>query len=214
MKEKFRQQRERLVSSMVSSGALRRKDIINAFLSVRRELFVVDEFVDKSYYDVPLPIISNQTISQPTTVAIMTEALEPKKTDIVLEVGAGSGYQAAVLSHLVKKIYTIERIPALAEFAKENLRKAGIRNVEIILGDGTLGFKEKAPFDKIIVTARAPRIPSPLLKQLNNEAILVMPVGNWMSQKMTKLVKSKERITEENLGLFNFVPLIGKFGVK
>jgi len=188
------------------------KKIIEAFKKVDREEFVLDEFKHKAYSDIALPIIAGQTISQPTTIMIMTQTLEPKENDKILEIGAGSGYQAALLSYLCKKVYTIERLPELVSFARHNLNRANIKNVEVIEGDGTLGYEKEAPYDKIIVTAASPKIPKALIEQLKENGIIVIPVGASFSCRMIKAEKIKGKLKEEFLGYFSFVPLIGKEG--
>jgi protein-L-isoaspartate(D-aspartate) O-methyltransferase len=188
------------------------EDILKAFEEVKREEFIDGRLKDEAYIDGPLPIGHGQTISQPTTVIFMINALELKKEDIVLEIGAGSGYNAALIARLCKKVYTVERISELVENAKKNLEKAGIKNVEIIEGDGTLGLKEKAPFDKIIITAACPHFPSPLVEQLKEGGVIIGPVGGMYDQVMVKATKVKGELVRQELGYFRFVPLIGKYG--
>ncbi|MBI2548476.1 protein-L-isoaspartate(D-aspartate) O-methyltransferase [Candidatus Woesearchaeota archaeon] len=189
--------------------------VLDAFQKVRRELFVLPEHKDRSYEDYPLPIGQDQTISQPTTVMMMTQALEVKKGQKILEIGAGSGYQAALLSALVGNagmIYTIERIPYLVSFAKANLEKAGIKNVKVIEGDGTLGYRQEQPYDRVMVTAAAPHVPQPLTEQLAQKGILLIPVGGLFHQVLLKITKQKNRYHEKTLGDFSFVPLKGAYG--
>ncbi len=205
-----------LVEYFIRKGTLKGKRIISAFKSVKRENFVLDEQKKYAYVDDPLPLMAGQTISQPTTVAIMTEALEPLPGQKILEIGTGSGYQAAILSKIggsKGKIVTIERIPELYEFAKNNLSR--FRNVKVILGDGSLGWPKSAPFDRIIVTAAAPKIPETLFSQLKEGGILITPVGKeLLSQKMLKVKKVKGKKVVEDLGYFVFVPLIGEMGFR
>jgi protein-L-isoaspartate(D-aspartate) O-methyltransferase len=212
------EEKEKLISYLVKEGILKTPEIINAFYKVAREEFVLEEYREHSYADVPLPILYSQTISQPTTVAIMTEALEPKRGNKILEIGAGSGYQAAILAEIVKeegKVYTIERIKELVDFARKNIEKVGYKNVEVILGDGSIGLKEKAPFDRIIVTACAPKIPNSLIEQLKDNGIIVIPTGAIMQlQHLLKIKKEGKKLRKEDLGFFAFVPLIGKEGFK
>ena len=214
MKE-FNKQRSKLVDYLVTVGVLKTPRIIKAFRKVRREEFLLDKHKKSAYVDEPLPILSNQTISQPTTIAIMTEALNPEKGDRILEIGSGSGYQAAILMESIVKgeVHTIEIIREVYEFAKNNLLRAGY-NINIYCMDGGEGLPDKAPFDKIIVTCAAPVIPEPLIRQLKDGGVLVIPIGKGMSQEMTVIKKNKGRIIKELLGLFAFVPLTGKFGVK
>lgn len=200
--------KEELFSSLKKSF---NKKIIGAFKTVPRENFVLKEYKTQAYEDIALPILAGQTISQPTTVAIMTEALEVKEGQKILEIGTGSGYQAAILSRLVKdqgKIFTTEIIEELVAFAKKNLKT--YKNVKVIHSDGSIGLKQKAPFDRIIVTAACPKIPNELTNQLKKDGILVAPVGGRFSQKLIKYQKKDNKT--EILGDFIFVPLTGKKG--
>lgn len=184
--------------------------ILKALSDVQREKFIPSYQKRFAYDDIPLYIGEGQTISQPSTVALMTQALEPKPGEKILEVGTGSGYQSAVLSKIVGKngrIVTIEYLKELYLFAKKNLKD--YTNVSVIHGDGTKGYPAEAPFDKIIVTAAAETIPKPLLAQLKNSGIMVIPVGDFI-QKMLKIVKTGEKISKEELGEFRFAPLITK----
>ncbi len=189
------------------------RNVIRAFKAVPREKFVPMAFIHEAYGDYALPIPAAQTISQPTTVAIMTQALELKPNDKVLEVGAGSGYQAAIISKIAKEVITTELISELAILAKNNLNAAEIKNVKVLCRDGSKGYEEEAPYDKIIVTAACPEIPAQLLKQLRTNGILVAPVGAVHTQEMLKIKKGKYgKLTVKNLGDFVFVPLRGKHG--
>lgn len=190
------------------------KDVLKAFEETEREHFIKEELKEEAYADIPLPIGKEQTISQPTTVIFMINALELEKGDVVLEIGAGSGYNAVIMSKLCKKVYTIERIHELAETAKKNLEKAGVENVEVIEGDGSKGLKEKSPFDKIILTAAGPRFPEPLVEQLKEGGTIIGPIGGLYEQEMVKAKKIKGKLVEEKFGGFRFVPLIGKHGYK
>ncbi len=207
-------QKEALIDYWIKSGLVTNKRVIDAFRAVPRELFVLEEYKDSAYEDIALPIMANQTISQPTTVMIMTQALGVEEGQKVLEVGTGSGYQAAILSRLVGKkgvIYTTELIEELAGFAKKNLEEAGIKNVRILKTDGSMGYKPKAPYDRIIVTAASPDVPKALVLQLKKNGMLVIPVGSLYAQKMLKVWKNGKT---EDLGEFQFVPLKGKYGHK
>ena len=206
--------KQHLIDYWENTQLVKDKRIIQAFKKIPREDFVLDGYRNQAYADTALPIIESQTISQPSTIMIMTQALEPKQKDKVLEIGTGSGYQAALLAKLCKKIYTIDRIPAVVSFAKHNLNKIKIKNVEVIEGDGTLGYKKAAPYDKIIVTAASPGIPKNLIEQLKENGIIVIPVGEPMYCKMIKAKKIKGKLKQEFLGYFSFVPLIGKEGYK
>jgi len=208
----FKEQKQALVEYWEKSGVVRDKRLIKAFLSIPREEFVLPAYRHRAYDDVALPIMEGQTISQPTTIMIMLQALEPKQQDIVLEIGAGSGYNAALLSKLVKKVYTVEILEEIANYAKKNLKKINIRNVEVIVSDGSLGYEKAAPYDKIIITAACPKIPKQLIDQLKDNGILVAPVGNLSQQKMLKIIKKKGKLIKQDLGEFVFVPLHGKYG--
>ena len=207
---------DELVDYLIRIGVLKTDYIIKAFREIDRKDFVREEYKIYAYEDIPLPIGFGQTISQPFTVAFMTEALEPKPGQKILEIGTGSGYQAAILAKIVGekgKVITIERIPELAEFAKENLKKYNITNVEIIVGDGSLGFEKEAPYDRIIVTGAFPQIPNHLLNQLKEEGIIVVPVGYGV-QRMKKIIKKRDDIIVLDLGPFRFVPIIGEKGFR
>ncbi len=201
------EKKKALIEHLISSGYLRTKPVIEAFRQVPRENFIPTAQKDYAYVDEPLPIGSGQTISAPHMVAIMTELLEPKKTDRVLEVGAGSGYQAAILSRLVKRIHTVELEPDLAKKAGEGLKKSGYDNVDVTVGDGSKGLPKEAPFDKIIVTCGATDIPKPLIEQLKEGGRIVIPVGSGMYQELILGVKRKGKLEKENKGACVFVPL-------
>ncbi|MBU2637849.1 MAG: protein-L-isoaspartate(D-aspartate) O-methyltransferase [Nanoarchaeota archaeon] len=204
-----------LVDFWKKSGLLKDKNALAAFMAVERKHFMVKGTDAYAYEDVALPIICGQTISQPSTVMMMTQALELKKGMKVLEIGSGSGYQAAIIAKVIGakgKLYTTEIIPELADFAKTNLEKEHIANVEVIHSDGSEGYKEKAPYDRIIVTAAAPLIPKPLIEQLKVNGIMVIPVGSGV-QKLIKVVKHKNSVDKADLGYFRFVPLRGKHGM-
>ena len=186
--------------------------ILAAFTDVEREEFVPPRYRDLAYADMPLEIGEGQTISQPYTVAFMTQLLDPQPEDKVLEIGTGSGYQAAILAKLVKKVYTIERFKGLAEGARKVLKKLGYDNVEVIVGDGSKGLSEHKPYDGIIITAAAPEVPQPLLDQLKVGGRLVAPVGSNLFQEMVKITKTKEGLEKEVHPGFRFVPLVGEHG--
>ena len=207
--------KKRLIEYWQSSGIIKDKKLIEAFKAVQREKFIRDEHLSEAYGDYPLPIGLGQTISQPTTVMLMTEALELKEGDKVLEIGAGSGYQAAIIAKMAGnkgKVITTEIIPELAEFAQENIKKLKIKNVKIINYDGSQGYKKEAPYNKIIITAACPQIPKPLIKQLKEDGIIIAPVGHLFGQQMIKGIKKKEKLETKSLGYFMFVPLKGKYG--
>ncbi|MBK8551909.1 MAG: protein-L-isoaspartate(D-aspartate) O-methyltransferase [Ignavibacteria bacterium] len=210
--------RKELVEKLQSAG-IKDKEVLKAIGRVKRELFVKDEFKKYSYDNIALPLNSNQTISQPFTVAFMTELLEIKPDDKVLEVGTGSGYQSAILKELGAKVYSIERIKELYNSSKEKLFKLGY-NVNLKNDDGTKGWIENAPFDKIIVTAGSPRIPKQLLDQLSIGGRMVIPVGDEVTQKLllVKKIQSEDEKDKEpkykfkTYEDFKFVPLIGEEG--
>ena len=179
--------------------------------TVPRHRFVTEKYLDRAYVNTPLPIDEGQTISQPVIVASMSEALRLKGNEKVLEVGTGSGYQAAVLSGLAKEVYTIEIKKALYEKSRDLLEKLGYGNVKVRLGDGYRGWPEEAPFDAIMVTAAAPRVPTPLLEQLKEGGRLIMPVGDYpFSQKLTLIQKKEGRLQTSVLYPVAFVPMTGE----
>jgi len=209
-------ERKKLVKRLLSLGYLKSKKVIEAMSKVPREEFVPEYLRRYAYDDRPLEIGSGQTISAPHMVAIMTEALDVKPKQKILEIGSGSGYQAAILAEMVKengKIYTIERIKSIKEFAERNLSNLGYKNVKVILGDGTLGYGKEAPYDRIIVTAGAPKIPKSLVLQLKLRGKLLIPIGGRMYQDLILVEKEdNEKIKKKNLCGCVFVPLIGKEG--
>ena len=179
---------------------------------VPRHCFVLPEYRPYAYNDCPLPIGYNQTISQPYIVAYMTEQLELHGSEKVLEVGTGSGYQAAILSYLAHEIISIERLSALAEIASQTLIKLGLDNVQVQIGDGSLGCLELAPFDAIIVTAAAPRVPQALLDQLGDGGRLVIPVGSRTGQYLERWQRKGQDLDCETILPVAFVPLLGQYG--
>ena len=203
---------ERMLETIRSYG-LDNKSILDAMARVPRHEFVPYELQDMAYDDGPLPIGRNQTISQPYTVALMLDALELKDGQKVLEIGAGSGWNAALLQELVGRqgrVYAVEIIEELALEARENLKKVG-SGARIIVGDGSIGLKKHAPYDRIIVTSACPEIPAPLVEQLADGGIIVAPVGR-LFQTMIKGIKSGQGLKTESLGSFRFVPLKGRHG--
>lgn len=204
--------KQNLIKYWLDVGIVKDKRIIDAFEAIPREKFVLKEYEEDAYADYALPILKNQTISQPSTIMVMLQALEPKPADKVIEIGAGSGYNAALLSKVVKEVYSVEIIEELVKYAKENIEKLGIKNVSIVHGDGSLGYADAAPYDKAIITAACAEIPKPIIEQVKDGGIIVAPVGPLYSQKMFRCVKSKGKLEVEVLGDFVFVPLKGKFG--
>jgi protein-L-isoaspartate(D-aspartate) O-methyltransferase len=205
--DEFRERREHMVGELVTQGLLKSEKIVKAFLDVPRHFFTGEENERFAYADYPMPIPSGQTISAPHMVAAMTELLEPKAMDRVLEIGAGSGYQAAILSRLVKKIYTIEIDERLAAFARSNLRKAGAKNVEVMAGDGSKGYPKAKPYDKIIVTCATPEIFDSWVRQLKTGGLLIAPVGSGFYQELIRIKKAKKGLEKTNFGGCAFVPL-------
>ena len=205
--------RKRMVETQVIGRGIRDRRVIDAMLKIPRHLFVEEAMAAQAYNDNPLPIGERQTISQPYMVALMTEMLELKGKERVLEIGTGSGYQAAVLAVLADRVYTMERIRPLAMRARKVLDSLGLLNVNIKIDDGTCGWEEESPFDAIIVTAGAPEIPEALVKQLAPGGCLVLPVGNQTSQTLVRILKAEDGAVsvEQSIGC-RFVKLIGKHG--
>ncbi len=209
----FRIARERMVQTQIAARGIKDHRVLKAMLKIPRHLFVDETLQDQAYNDYPLSIGENQTISQPYMVALMTEALELKGDERVLEIGTGSGYQTAILAELSKNVYSIERIASLLEKAKKILDKLQYSNVALKIGNGTCGWKEEAPFDAIMVTAGAPKIPDPLADQLAVAGRLVIPLGDRFSQSLIKAIKRRDgKLSRESLGGCRFVSLLGRHG--
>jgi protein-L-isoaspartate(D-aspartate) O-methyltransferase len=208
------QQNKELVEALKEQG-IHDESVLDAILKIPRHLFVPKEYLDQAYGNYPLPLAGQQTISQPYTVAFMLQALELKRAQKVLEIGTGSGWNAALIARIVGEkgtVYTTEIVPELIEFSNENLRKFNFKNLKIIETDGSKGCKAKAPFDRVIATAACPSIPQPWIDQLENNGIIIAPIGPLFGQRMIKAKKVKGRIQKENLGYFVFVPLKGEYG--
>ena len=208
----YKKLREQMVREQFITRGIADQRVLAAFYKVEREKFVPPEVRNKAYQDFPLSIGEGQTISQPYMVALMTQSLELKGDEKILEIGTGSGYQTAILAELAREVYSIERIRVLAERARKLLEKLGYSNIKIFLSDGTLGWKESSPYDRILVTAGAREIPQPLTDQLEEEGIMVIPVGNSYSQDLRVVRKRKNRIKTATVEKCVFVPLIGKYG--
>ena len=208
----FEKLREAMVEHQLRHRGIRDHRVLQVMLDVPRHEFVPPEYMDEAYEDHPLPIGESQTISQPYMVAIMSEALELTGSERVLEVGTGSGYQAAVLAKLANTVYTIEKNAHLARSAGERLARLGFTNVIALIGDGTLGYAETAPYDAILVTAGAPIIPQPLIDQLAEGGRLVIPVGELHSQELVQVKKIEGRSVQHTVNYCRFVPLIGRHG--
>lgn len=204
--------RKTMVETQVKNRGIHDQNVLDALAKVPRHLFVSEVLQDSAYTDRPLPIDCRQTISQPYIVALMTEALQLSKDDSVLEIGTGSGYQAAVLAEICKTVYTIEKYPELLDKATSVFRRIGYKNIVTKTDDGTLGWPENGPYDGIIVTAGAPKVPRLLLEQLAEGGRLVIPVGNVTNQKLLSLTLEGEGVKEKRLGDCRFVPLRGEHG--
>ena len=209
----FKKLREKMVKEQIIPRGITDKRVINAMLKVERHLFVTGSNIAKAYLDMPLPIGKNQTISQPYMVAVMTELLEINKTSKVLEIGTGSGYQTAILAEISDNVFTVERLKELSEKAKNILNSIGYKNIRFKVGDGSLGWEEESPFDRIICTAASPEIPEAFKKQLACNGKIVIPVGDRYTQSLLEIIKKKDNefITKQHF-LCTFVPLIGKQG--
>ncbi len=204
--------RNRMVDIQIKVRGVADPRLLAAMRRVPRHRFVPQALWDQAYNDYPLPIGEDQTISQPYIVALMTEALELKETDRVLEIGTGSGYQAAILADLAAEVYSIDRLASLAEQARKVLTELGYKNFQVRVGDGTLGWPEDAPYDAILVTAGTPQVPRPLVEQLALGGRLVVPVGDRFSQTLTRALKTEDGVKFDYLGGCRFVRLIGKYG--
>jgi protein-L-isoaspartate(D-aspartate) O-methyltransferase len=209
-------EREEMVERQLRRRGITEPDILDAFRAVPREKFISEDYAHLAYGDHPLPIEANQTISQPYIVALMIQAAAIKPGDIVLEVGAGSGYAAAVISRIAGKVVGIERQHDLVEAARERLLRLGFDNVEIVEGDGTKGCRDHAPFDAILGAASGSHVPRPLVEQLAPRGRIVMPVGEpGRIQELIKVTKNDDgTLVQEGLGEVRFVPLIGEEGWK
>ena len=204
--------REKMVRTQIEARGVADPGVLRAMRKIPRHLFLPEAFREQAYDDCPLPIGQKQTISQPYTVAVMSEALALSGKERVLEIGTGSGYQTAILAELAEWVYSVERIPDLARTAREILDRLGYDNVAIRVSDGTRGWKSEAPFDAIIVTAGSPKVPEPLKEQLKEAGRLVIPVGDPFTQNMTRVTRRGNDYHTENLGAYRFVELIGEHG--
>ncbi len=208
----FKAMREKMVEAQIKARGVKDHRVLSALLKVERHRFVPEEYLNSAYSDQPLPIGEGQTISQPYIVALMTELLELKGEEKVLEIGTGSGYQAAILAELAKEVYSIEIIETLASMAKNRLLELGYQNIKVKAGDGYLGWPEVAPFDAIIITCAPDHIPKPLIEQLKEGGRMVVPVGAY-SQELKKIVKRSGKIVTTDVIPVVFVPMTGE-GVK
>lgn len=212
MSHDFNLSREKMVKNQLITRGIKDKKILQAMSKIPRHLFIEDALYGEAYNDHPVPIGEKQTISQPYIVALMTEALELKGDENTLEIGTGSGYQTAILAELSSRVYTIERIKSLLGNARKLLSQLGYDNILFKAFDGTLGWKEYAPFDAIMVTAGAPHLAKPLIDQLADNGRMIIPVGDRYSQELIKVVRKGKELEQESLGGCRFVNLIGAHG--
>ncbi len=208
----FSAARVRMVDQQLRRRGIQDERVLRAMARVPRHRFVPDSFLDEAYDDHPLPIGDGQTISQPYIVAVMTEALELSSQEKVLEVGTGSGYQTAILAELAGGVFTVECSASLSEAARARLVELGYRNVTFIVGDGTLGLPEQAPFSRILLTGSVPHLPRAITSQLGEGGILVLPVGRREAQVLVRVRRRGKDLAREDLGACTFVPLIGAQG--
>ncbi len=208
----FEAQRTRMVNEQLRGRDIYDPRVLAAMQAVPRHLFISPEYAVHAYADSPLPIGNEQTISQPYIVALMTQLLNLQGSERVLEIGTGSGYQAAILAYLAGEVYTVERIAPLARRAEATLRQLGFKNVHFHIGDGTRGWAEYAPYDRIIVTAAAPQVPHALLEQLVDGGLLVIPVGGRGNQTLQRIQRKGQDYESEIIVPVAFVPLKGDFG--
>jgi protein-L-isoaspartate(D-aspartate) O-methyltransferase len=211
---KFRRLREKMVDTQIRARGVRDDRVLEAMRKVPRHLFVGEALQDQAYGDFPLPIGEGQTISQPYIVAEMTQALELTKDDRVLEIGTGSGYQTAILAELAYRVYTIERVRPLFISVRKRLDQLKYHNIVAKCSDGTLGWPEESPFDAIVVTAGAPKVPNTYVEQLTTGGRLVIPVGNQFSQSLLKIIRLEDGVRQVDLGGCRFVKLVGNHGWK
>ncbi len=210
--ERYSVQRARMVESQLRRRGIRDERVLDAMLRIPRHEFVPEDYRSQAYEDHPIPIGENQTISQPFIIAVSLQALALMGTEVVLEVGTGSGYQSALLAVLARTVYSIERFASLARGAEAVLSHQGLKNVKVIVGDGSHGLQEFAPFDAILVSAAAPSVPQSLLDQLSDNGRMVVPVGPPHAQELRLVRKQEGKVVAEVLEGCRFVPLIGAEG--
>ena len=210
----FKKARDRMVETQLVSRGIAGARVLAAMRKVPRHVFVEEALQEQAYSDHPLPIGEKQTISQPYIVALMTESLGLNGGEKVLEIGTGSGYQAAILAELAGRVFSVERFPNLAYRANQALKKLGYQNIIIRVADGTAGWADEAPFDGILVTAGTPSVPQPLVDQLRVGGRLVVPVGDRLSQELVFVERIPEGVRKSSLGGVRFVDLVGKWGWK
>jgi protein-L-isoaspartate(D-aspartate) O-methyltransferase len=212
MSNDFNLSRERMVNNQLIPRGIKDERVLQVMGKIPRHLFIEDALYGEAYNDHPVPIGEKQTISQPYIVALMTEALELQGNENTLEIGTGSGYQTAILAELSSRVYTIERIKSLLEQARKLLSQLKYDNILFKVSDGTLGWKEYAPFDAIMVTAGAPDVTKPLIDQLADNGRMIIPVGDRYSQELLKVIKKGKKVEQKSLGGCRFVNLIGAHG--
>lgn len=208
----FEEQRRRMVVEQLEARGIVDPRVLSAFLKVPRHLFVPEAAHHEAYADHPIPIGSGQTISQPYIVALMTHLLRLQGHERVLEIGTGSGYQMAILAELALEVYSVEWVPELAEQVKRRLGTLGYSNVHVTVGNGSPGWAEHAPYDGVVVTAAAPRVPPPLLDQLADHGRLVIPLGSGEAQTLTLIEKHGKTVRRTPMTTCVFVPLHGRYG--
>ncbi len=206
--------KKRMVEEQLIPRGINDPRVLDAFQKVERHKFIPKDLASNAYADFPVPIGNGQTISQPYIVALMTECLNLTGEEKVLEIGTGSGYQTAILAELSKEVYSVERFENLAKNAQDLLNELGYANIKVKVGDGTLGWPEAAPFDRIIITAASARIPLPLTQQLKANGKLIMPLGESFSQVLTLFEKKEDKLESTQICGCVFVPLVGKYGEK
>ncbi|MBI4972431.1 MAG: protein-L-isoaspartate(D-aspartate) O-methyltransferase [Candidatus Omnitrophica bacterium] len=204
--------RNKMVEEQLIPRGIKNQRVLEAFRKVERHNFIPADLWESAYADFPVPIGWGQTISQPYIVALMTECLDLMGEEKVLEIGTGSGYQAAILAELAKEVYSVERIASLAKSAELTFKELGYSNIKIKVDDGSLGWPEQAPFERIIVTAATPIVPLPLVEQLKEKGKLILPLGETFSQVLTIIEKKQGKISSTSVCGCVFVPLVGKYG--
>lgn len=206
--------RKKMVEQQLVQRGIKDPRLLEAFRKIERHRFIPEELQINAYADFPLPIGNGQTISQPYIAALMTESLELNGEEKVLEIGTGSGFQAVILSKLAKEVYTIERLSDLAENAEAIFGELGCKNIKLKIDDGTLGWPQEAPFDRIIITAASPSLPLPLAEQLKEGGRLILPLENNLGQVLTLVEKKEGKLNHQKICGCIFVPLIGRYGYK
>ena len=212
--DRFREARETMVRRQIEERGIHNPRLLEALRRIPREKFIPPDMEDRAYADAPVPIGQGQTISQPYMVAVMTDLLILNGDETVLEIGTGSGYQAAVLASLASQVHTIERNAGLAQQAAARLEEMGFKNISVHIGDGSLGWPPAAPYQAILVTAGAPEVPRPLMEQLDDDGRLVLPVGSLREQRLERWVKRGGQFNRQVIFPVSFVPLRGYFGWK